>query len=188
MKLASQKPVLLCVDIQQGFEDEDYWGGNRNNKDAEEIAAKIINKWREIGEEIIHIRHSSTKPESRLHKSKPGFAFHKLCQPIEGETVLTKSVNSGFIGTPLKEMLDKQNCKSVVVIGLTTDHCVSTTTRMAANYGYNTFLISDATATFNKIGAKGEAYDSELVHGISLATLKDEFATILSSQELFELL
>jgi nicotinamidase-related amidase len=105
----------------------------------------------------------------------------------KGETILTKSVNSCFIGTTLKEILDLKNCGTLVITSLTTDHCVSTT-RMASNYGYNCFLISDATATFNRIGVNDETYDSELVHFTALANLKDEFATILSSNELLKLL
>jgi len=42
MKLRETKPVLICIDLQLGFLDEDSWGGNRNNKDAEEVCAKII--------------------------------------------------------------------------------------------------------------------------------------------------
>ena len=188
MKLRHQKPILICIDFQQGFLDEAFWGGNRNNKNAEKIASQIIAKWREIGCDIIHVRHSSTNIQSKLHASSEGFKFHPLCQPIKGETVITKSVNSCFIGTPLKEMLDKKNCTSVVIIGLTTDHCVSTTTRMAGNYGYNTFLISDATATFDKVGVTGEVCESDLIHRTALASLKDEFATILSSEDLFEMI
>ena len=85
-------------------------------------------------------------------------------------------------------MLDEKNCKTVVIIGLTTDHCVSTTARMAGNFGYETFLISDATATFDKVGINGETYASEIIHYTALASLKDEFAAIISSEELFELL
>jgi len=59
---------------------------------------------------------------------------------------------------------------------------------MAANYGYNTLVVSDATATFNKIGLMNKVYDSELIHQTALASLKDEFATIISSDELFEML
>ena len=108
--------------------------------------------------------------------------------PIEGEIIITESVNICFIGTSLKELLDEKNCTTVVIIGLTTDHCVSTTARMAANYGYNVLLVSDAMATFNKIGLMNKVYDSELIHQTALACLKDEFATIITSDELFEML
>ena len=93
-----------------------------------------------------------------------------------------------LIGTPLKQMFDEKNCITVIIIGLTTDHYVSTTARMAGNYGYNTFLISDVKATFNKIGLMNKVYDSELIHQTALASLKDEFATILASDSLFEML
>ena len=188
MDLKAQNPILICIDIQLGILEEEYWGGNRNNKNAEETCAKIIHKWREINGDVIHVQHSSTNKESKLHPSHTGFAFNPLCAPIEGEMVITKSVNSCFIGTNLKQILDDKNCDCVVMIGLNTDHCVSTSARMAANLGYETILISDAMATFDRVGVNGEVYDSDLVHNITLASLKDEFVTVLSSKELLELL
>lgn len=188
MNLRMKNPVLVCIDLQLGFLDEDYWGGNRNNSEAEQICARLITKWRAIGQEIIHIRHSSTNPASKLHKDSDGFAFNPLCKPEEGETILTKSVNSGFIGTDLKSLLDQKHCQTLVIIGLTTDHCVSTTTRMAGNYGYETFVVSDATATFDKTGINGEVYASDLIHHTALASLQDEFATILSCEDLLAIL
>ena len=102
--------------------------------------------------------------------------------------VFEKTVNSCFMGTNIQEILDDRDCKSVVIVGLNTDHCVSSSARMAANLGYHTILISDAMATFDRVGINGKIYDSDLVHNITLASLKDEFATVLSSKELFELL
>ena len=116
MNLRSQKPILICVDLQKGFLEEAYWGGNRNNKNAEEISSLIISKWRKIDEQIIHVRHSSTHPKSKLHKSSDGFEFHPSCLPAENEILLTKSVNSCFIGTPLKQLLDEKSCNTVVII------------------------------------------------------------------------
>ena len=188
MNMRDQRPVLICVDIQLGFQDEEYWGGNRNNRDAEEICARLIQKWRELNLDIIHVRHSSTDPASRLHKDNEGFQFNPLCAPLEDEMVITKSVNSCFIGTNLKSILDQKSCHKVVITGLTTDHCVSTTTRMAGNYGFETYLISDATATFDKIGINGEKYNSDLIHNTALASLNNEFAHVISSTDLLKLL
>lgn len=38
MKLRKINPALIFVDIQKAFDDENYWGENRNNKDAETLA------------------------------------------------------------------------------------------------------------------------------------------------------
>ena len=188
MNMRDQSPILLCIDVQMGFQDEAYWGGGRNNRDAEEVCATLIKAWREAGLEVIHVRHSSSDPASRLHRDNAGFQFHPLAMPLEGETIVTKSVNSAFIGTDLKARLDERGCKVLVIAGLTTDHCVSTTTRMAGNYGYETYLVSDATATFDRVGVDGEMLGSDLIHKTALASLHGEFATVLESSRLIALL
>ena len=65
---------------------------------------------------------------------------------------------------------------------ITTDDCVSTTTRMAGNFGYETYLVSDATATYNKKGIGGQNFSAELIHETALASLNNEFATIVTTE------
>jgi hypothetical protein len=43
---------------------------------------------------------------------------------------------------------------------------------------------SDATATFNNKGLDGQNYSAELMHGTSLASLNEEFATIVTTDDL----
>lgn len=93
MKLSAQNTALLLIDIQKGFEEEEYWGGNRNNKDAEQKAALILDKWRDLNLPVFHIIHSSRNPASKLHKSHPGFEIRNEVKPIDGEPVIIKDVN-----------------------------------------------------------------------------------------------
>lgn len=184
MTMKVQNPALLLIDIQYGLDDWGFYGGNRNNLEAEKNAAKLLHKWRALKLPVYHIRHSSQNPESPLHASKPGFTIKKEVFPIQGEPIISKNVNSAFIGTNLEEQLKEAGISTLVIVGLTTNHCISTSVRMASNLGFKTHLISDATATFDRIGLNCENYDSELIHQTTLASLNGEFATILDSDEL----
>jgi len=187
-KLLNKNSALLLVDIQKAFLEKDYPGIIRNNEDAEFICGKILNKWRTLDLPVIHVRHSSTNPESKLHKSKPGFEFNDYVIPLKTEMVLTKKVNSAFIGTDLEDILFKGNINTLVIVGMTTNHCISTTVRMSGNLGFNTYLISDSTACYNTKAMNGEVIDCNTIYNATLASLQEEFATVIDSKELFEIL
>ena len=183
-----KNPALLLVDIQKAFLEKDYPGLIRNNEYAELICAKILKKWRTLDLPIIHVRHSSTNPESKLHKSRPGFEFNDHVTPLETEMVLTKEVNSAFIGTNLENILIKSHIDTLVIVGMTTNHCISTTVRMSGNLGFDTYLISDSTACYNTKGINGEIIDCNTIYNSALASLQEEFATVIDSKELFDIL
>lgn len=183
--LLNENPALILIDIQKGFDDIGYWGGSRNNPEAEENAAKLLELWRKHSLPIYHIQHCSTNLNSLLAAGNPGNDFKEMVFPHTGETIIQKNVNSAFIGTDLKQQLDNSGIRKVVIVGLTTDHCVSTTARMAANYGFDTYVVYDATATFNKKGLKGEVYSAELIHNTAIASLNGEFAKIIKTYQLF---
>ncbi|RST76134.1 cysteine hydrolase [Siminovitchia acidinfaciens] len=177
-----KKKALIIVDVQKAFDDKKW--GERNNLDAEENISKILQLFRREGWSVIHIQHTSDDPNSVFHPTNEGFAIKGIVEPIDDELIITKKVNSSFIGTNLEEHLKTNEISTVVITGLTTPHCVSTTTRMSGNLGFNTYLISDATAAFGLKDQNGRYYDAETIHNISLATLHDEFATILTTEQL----
>lgn len=176
--------VLLVIDVQKGF-DEPYWG-QRNNLSAEANIALLLSEWRKNALPIIHIQHCSVSPGSPLWPGLPGNEFKEEARPLPGEKRFTKSVNSAFIGTGLHEYLQEKGLSSLVIVGLTTDHCVSTSTRMAANLGYEVILVSDATAAFERTGPDGIAYSAEQIHRVSLASLNQEFCSVRSTREMLE--
>ena len=181
-------PALLLIDIQKGLDELEYYGGHRNNLMAEENAARLLNIWREMEWPVFHVKHNSTNPNSPLVKGKPGNEIKDMVKPLSKEPVIEKNVNSAFIGTDLKERLEKQSISQLVIAGLTTEHCISTTVRMAGNLGYEIFVLSDATAAFDKTGISGKKYPAELVHDIELASLHNEFAIVIETAELVKIL
>lgn len=187
MSLKGQNAALILIDFQKGFDQGAYLEKNRNNKDAEMKASIILNLWRELKLPVFHIIHSSKNPNSNFHESHSGFEIKDEVKPINAEPVIKKNVHSAFIGTDLKERLDKQGINSLVIIGMTSNHCVSTSTRMAGDYGFDTFLISDATATFDRTGINGEKFSAEIIHQTALANLNNDFAQVIDTKKLLEL-
>lgn len=174
--------TLLLIDIQQGF-DSPFWG-TRNNPELERNVEKLLEYARHKQWAIIHVQHSSLSTTSPLNPNQAGFHFKKEAEPMEGEKIFQKHVNSAFIGTNLDEYLKQQHLSELVIAGLTTDHCVSTTVRMAANLGYNVTLVEDAVATFNRVGMDGKTYSAEDIHAIHIASLHDEFCQVCQSRDL----
>jgi nicotinamidase-related amidase len=126
----------------------------------------------------------SVSPDSPLRPELPGNAFKLEAEPVEGEPVFRKTVNSAFIGTGLEEHLRRAGQERLVMVGLTTDHCVSTSARMAANLGFDVTLVEDAMATHERTGPDGAHHTAEQMHAAALASLHGEFAQVLTTERL----
>lgn len=105
-----------------------------------------------------------------------------------------KDVNSAFVGTGLETFLRENGVRQLIICGLTTDHCVSTSVRMANNLRIvdivengvlvdegDIVLVGDACATFAKGGI-----DAETIHQVNLASLDGEFAQVRETVDVIE--
>jgi len=175
--------TLLLIDIQVGF-DGAVWGMS-NNPDAEARAGQLLAAWRAAGRAVVHIRHVSTTPGSPL--SGPGTEFKPEVTPAQDEKIIEKSVNSAFIGTNLHDYLQAISTTELTICGLTTPHCVSTTTRMAGNLGYKVQLVAYACAAFTSNADVsfdgGPSLNAEEIHRSALAHLHGEFAEVCFTEE-----
>lgn len=178
----SANTALLLIDVQNYFDDPNH--GRRNNPNAEENMALLLNKWRASNRPVIHVQHISN-PTLAHH---PGRDIKEIVAPLPEEPVIVKNLNSAFIGTNLETYLREYEIETLVIVGLTTDHCVSTTTRMAKNLGLTPFIVSDATATFERVSFDGKLYSAEEIHNLALVSLHEEFATVIDTKSVQELL
>ena len=177
--LLDHNTALIIVDVQKGFDHPAR--GRRNNPNAEANIVRLLSAWRATGRPIFHIQHLSLDPEGLLAIGTEGAELKAEVMPVEGETLLQKHVNSAFIGTGLEGKLRARGISSVVITGLTTNHCVETTTRMAGNLGFDTYLVSDATATFDRRGPDGVLHAAEDIQAMTISNLHEEFATIVTT-------
>ena len=154
--------ALIVIDVQQGFDDAHYWGP-RNNPSCESNIGLLIGHWRREGWPIVYVQHDSLDPD----------------------LLVRKTVNSAFHGSPdLDSWLRASDIDSIVICGITTNHCCETTARVGGNLGYAVQFVLDATHTFDRIGPYWDEVTAEELARITGVNLHDEFAQVVKTREL----
>jgi len=178
--MVSPGPALLVIDVQKGLDDPKY--GRRSTPEAEANIARLLAAWRAAGWPVLHVQHLSTAPDSPLRPELPGVEIKPEAAPLAGEPLFQKRVNAAFLGSDLEAHLRGRGVSAIVVVGLTADHCVSSTARMAGDLGFDTYVVADATAAFEGVGYDGRRFSAEDVHAVALLNLQGEFATVLDTE------
>lgn len=176
-------PCLIIIDWQKAFREPDVWGP-RNNPDAQNKAEVLLAHWRGQGWPVILIRHDSVEKNSMLRPGQPGNELEDFIQPQKHEPIYGKTVNSAFIGTKLEKDLRQRGLTDLVFCGVTTDHCVNTTVRMASNLGFKVTVASDACFTHDRLTNDGRTISAADIHDAHLASLRGEFASIKTVAQL----
>lgn len=173
--------ALIVVDLQRAF-DEPRWG-RRNNPACERNVARLVEDFRSRDEAVVFVRHDSREPGSPLAPDHPGNAF-KPELTGEADLLLTKHVNSAFLGEPdLDGWLKERGIGRIAVCGIQTNMCCETTARMGGNLGYDVRFVLDATATFDHTGPDGTTFDADTIARMTAANLHGEFATVVSTED-----
>lgn len=173
--------VLIPIDMQRAF-DAAPWPKRWNGK-LDENGLALLAAWRAARRPIIHVRHDSVEPNSTLRPETPGNVHRPGFEPLGGEPLVTKSVNAAFIGTDLDLRLRRLGVDTVVLFGISTDMCVSTSVRVGANMGYRVLLVEDACDCFDLSDGAGGTIAAHDIHRAHIATLRQEFATVLKTAD-----
>ncbi|CAM5487299.1 cysteine hydrolase family protein [Streptomyces canus] len=189
----AENAALVVVDVQKGFDEAGFWGP-RNNPEADDNIASLIDVWQATGRPVVFVRHDSRKPGSPLRTGYEGNAFKEYVERRRGkgaggaELLVTKTVNSAFYGTPdLDAWLKGEGISQFVVAGIQTNMCVETTARMGGNLGYDVVVAFDATHTFDLEGPFGWRRSAdELAQASAVSLHGGGFARVVATKEVVD--
>lgn len=181
-------PALVVIDAQEGIKEEKHWGGNRNNPEAEKNIERLLLHWRKLKLPVIIVQHCSVSSASPLRPGNPGNELMDFVKLRSNEKRIQKSATSAFVETDLYQYIEQQSISRLIITGFVTNNSVEATARTSGDLGIETVVVSDATACFDKTLINGTKYKSDVVHALSLANLKDEYATIRTTEEVIQML
>lgn len=177
--------LLVVINAQNGLHDPVQ--GHRNNSGAENNIQRLLEYWRANKRPVVHVKHVSDDASSLFYRLSGGVSFIPALSPNKDETVIEKSKSSAFSGTILQELVTHSNFSALVLTGFTAGECIDATARQSSDLGFTTYVVSDATATFDIVGPDGALHKAERVHNLLLANLHNFFAEIVDTNYLLRL-
>jgi nicotinamidase-related amidase len=151
-------------------------------EDALAEGARLLFAARAAGAPVIHVVHKG-RPGGLFDPESSNFEIAPMVAAIEGEQRVEKGLPNAFAGTDLKEKLDADGRKSLIVAGFMTHMCVSSTVRAALDLGFGCTVVGGACATRDLPDGAGGTLAAADLHRAELAALADRFAVVVPSAE-----
>ncbi|HEX9983491.1 MAG TPA: isochorismatase family protein [Thermoanaerobaculia bacterium] len=173
-----ERTALLVIDIQDSFKASPARWAQRNNPAFEANVTKLIGTFRDASLPIVFVLHNDEDPGFR--PGDPEVRLMDFLDRRESDPLIVKNTRNAFTSTDLQARLEALGVKRVAVAGISTEQCCETTTRVAADLGYDVDFVTEATATF-PIG--NELTADEIVRRTE-AVLRGRFARIATVEQL----
>lgn len=168
--------VLIVIDAQMEYTATGALALPGLQPALDNITALLL-KGRKDGAEIVHIAHEGSVGRA-FDPAKGGRIIDQVA-PMEGETVIGKGLPNSFAHTGLQNHLAGIGRPHLILCGFMTHMCVSSTARAALDLGYETTVVSDATATRSLPSADGGSpLSADALHAAALAAMADRFSAI----------
>ena len=169
--------ALLIIDMQRDFLEPGGFGAMLGNdvsllRDTIAPNRRLLDAWRAAGLLVIHTREGhradlSDLPPAKwrrgngrtrigdpgpmgriLTRGEPGHDIIPELYPLPGEPVIDKPGKGAFWATDLHAILQNRNISQLIVTGVTTEVCVSTSVREANDRGYDCLVLDDCTGSY----------------------------------------
>ncbi|MES9832115.1 MAG: cysteine hydrolase family protein [Candidatus Thiodiazotropha sp. DIVDIV] len=201
LNLANQNTALLTIDIQNTYmqpaqDPIEYQRWAPFQKRMREIVIpttqELQNRFRQHNIDVIHARIACQLSDGRdrsLSQKKPGWNYLLLpkdsvdseivpeLKPKIDEIVVTKTTDSALTGTNLRLILHNMGISNVILCGIFTDQCVSSTVRSLADESFNVIVVEDCCAA-----------GTDELHHRELEIINMIYCHVLSSSELIDIM
>ena len=171
--------ILLVVDTQKAItNDKLYQFDLFKSRVIELIRTARNNKI-----EVIFVRHDDGIG-NELTKGNDGFEIYDGFQPLNGELVFDKNVNSAFKDTGLLEYLRQKEENTIIIVGLQTDYCIDATIKSGFEHGFKMIVPANANSTVdNQYMTAEQSY-----HYYNEFMWNDRYAKCISINKVFNML
>jgi nicotinamidase-related amidase len=177
----NENSVLIIINAQNGLFDATQSG--RNNSEAESNILKILSHWRKLKRPVVHVKHVSDNPSSMFYRQAIGCEILEALKPEDSEKIVEKTKSSAFVGTDLENILAGYNNASVVLVGFTANECIDSTARDSSAKGFTSFVVGNATATFDLKDISGKLVKAERLHKLTLANINAFYAKVIETSD-----
>ena len=178
------KTALLVIDMQMGMASRTASGRPRANPEAEHHVAALLALFRARGLLVVHVHHDDPNPASPFRRGQPEGAPMPCALPVSPEVVLWKSTSSAFAtATGLEALLRREGISRLVIVGAVAAFCVTSTTRQAADLGFEVILPGDALIGFDIPAHDGGRIDADTVLRVTLSLLGADFARLVTTDQ-----
>lgn len=197
MKPVREKTTLLIIDIQKHYmniarELRDKFGNpylyERLTKTVIPNAKRLLDFFRENGLTVTFATIGNQRADGKDRsptQARPGWNYTLLkigtevqelvdeLKPKDNEVIVYKTTDSALNGTALGHILRWMEIEHVVVAGIFTDQCVSSTVRDLSDWGFTVYLVEDATGAI-----------SQEIHEAEIRILNQIYCKVVSTDEI----
>lgn len=139
--------ALLVIDVQESFRQRPMWSLVSNPAVIGNVRC-LVEAARARGDLVVWVLHAEPGTGTVFDPALGHVHVMAELSPDAGEPVVTKTSINAFTTTNLQQILTTRGIRELVVCGIRTEMCCETTTRVAADLGYDVTFVTDATATF----------------------------------------
>lgn len=182
---ASTESGMFARAAELGIKDRMEPYGDRLREQVFPNAQRLLSVFRGAGAPVVYTRIESSTPDGSdrggchvrlgLHVP-PGHPDGRIVPevaPEDGDIIVSKTTSDAFIRTGLEALLRDRGVEQLVVCGVLTNECVSSSVRHAADIGFTVSLVEDACA-----GVEQDLHDA------TIRTLGRTYARIVATTEL----